>query len=100
VKGRLFAASIGFCAGTFHAPSSSGMHQTVIWIIIGVVLAAAIALASLVPRGQRAAQDRVCPGGSALSQVLVALALGASLHVVGQRASIAPRCLSSSRWSR
>jgi uncharacterized membrane protein YbhN (UPF0104 family) len=27
--------------------------------------------------------------GSALSQVLVALALGASLHVVGQRASIA-----------
>jgi hypothetical protein len=62
VKGRLFAASIGFCAVTFHAPSSSGVHQTAIWIIIGVVLAAAIVLASLVPRGQRAAQDRVCPG--------------------------------------
>jgi glycosyltransferase 2 family protein len=112
-KGLLFLAAIGFAAGNFHPPTSSGGHQTAIWIIIGVVLAAGIAatLITLIPRLRRLATARVRPhlariwadlktiaaqprkivyvlAGSVLSQLLVALALGASLHAVGQQASI------------
>jgi uncharacterized protein (TIRG00374 family) len=86
----------------------------VIWIVIGVVLAVGIATAliALVPRLRRLASIRIRPhlvsiwaniktiaaeprkiiyilGGSILAQLLVAMALGASLHAVGQRASIA-----------
>jgi uncharacterized protein (TIRG00374 family) len=113
-KGLLFLASIGFAAGTFHAPTSSGGHQTAIWIVVGVILAAGIAAAliTLVPRLRRLASARVRPhlaqiwadvkaiateprkivyilAGSVLSQILVALALGAALHAVGEKASIA-----------
>ena len=113
-KGLLFLVSIGFAAGDFHVPANSGGHQTVIWIVIGVILAAGIAiiLITLVPRLRRLASTRIRPhlvsiwanikmiaaeprkifyilGGSILAQVLVAMALGASLHAVGQRASIA-----------
>jgi len=112
--GLLFLASIGFAAGTFHAPANSGGHQKIIWIVVGVVLAAGIAAAliSVIPRLRRLASARVRPhlvhiwadvkaiateprkivyvlAGSVLSQLLVALALGAALHSVGEKASIA-----------
>jgi uncharacterized membrane protein YbhN (UPF0104 family)/tRNA A-37 threonylcarbamoyl transferase component Bud32 len=114
VKGLLGLVSIGFAAGSFHAPTSSGGNQTAIWIVVGVVLAAGIAAAliGLVPRLRRLASSRIRPhlvniwanvktiateprkifyilAGSILAQLLVAMALGASLHAVGQRASIA-----------
>jgi uncharacterized membrane protein YbhN (UPF0104 family) len=113
-KGLLFLAAIGFAAGTFEAPSSSGGRHTALWIVVGVVLAAGIAAAliALVPRLRRLASAQVRPHlvriwadvttivteprkimyvltGSLLSQLFVAFALGASLHAVGQRASIA-----------
>ena len=113
-KGVLFLASIGFTAGNFKVPTSSGGHQTAIWIVIGVVLAAGItaALITLIPRLRKLASARVRPHlvhiwadvkaiateprkivyvlvGSVLGQILVALALGAALHAVGEKASIA-----------
>jgi len=100
-------------AGSFHPPESSGGHQTAVWIIIAVMLAGGIAatLITLIPRLRRLATARVRPHlvriwadlktiateprkivyvltGSVLSQLFVALALGASLHAVGEEASI------------
>ncbi len=113
-KGLLFLISIGFAAGNFHAPTSSSDRQTAVWIVLAVVLAAgiAVALITLVPQLRRLASSRVRPhlvtiwanvktiateprkifyvvAGSVLAQLLVATALGASLHAVGQQASIA-----------
>jgi uncharacterized protein (TIRG00374 family) len=114
VKTLLFLIAIPFAAGTFHAPSSSGGDQTAVWIILAVILAAGIAAAviGMVPRIRRLASRRIRPhlasiwanvktiaaeprkivyvlAGSTLAQLLVILALGASLHAVGQQASIA-----------
>ena len=114
IKALLFIIAIPFAAGTFHAPSSSGGHQNAVWIILAVILAAGIAagLIVLVPRLRRLASRRIRPHllniwanvkttaaeprklvyilvGSTLAQLLLILALGASLHAVGQRASIA-----------
>ena len=114
VKTLLFLIAIPFAAGTFQAPSSSGGHQNAVWIILAVILAAGIAAAliALVPRLRRLASRRIRPHllniwanvktiaaeprklvyvlvGSTLAQLLLILALGASLHAVGQRASIA-----------
>jgi glycosyltransferase 2 family protein len=114
VKTVLFLAAIPFAAGTFHAPSTSGGQQTAVWIILAVILATGIAAAliALVPRLRRLAGRTVRPhllniwaniktiaaeprkiayvlSGSTLAQLLIVLALGASLHAVGQRASIA-----------
>jgi uncharacterized protein (TIRG00374 family) len=114
VKGLLFLISIPFAASTFHAASGSGDHQTAIWIILAVILAAGIAatLIALVPRLRRLASRQIRPhllniwanvktiateprkiiyvlAGSTLAQLLVILALGASLHAVGQQASFA-----------
>ena len=113
-KGLLFLIAIPFAAGNFQAPSSSGDRQTAIWIVLAVVLAAGIAIAvvTLVPRVRRLASSRVRPvlvniwsnvktiaaeprkiayiaSGSVLAQLLVAAALGASLHAVGHQASLA-----------
>ena len=113
-KSLLFLISIFFAAGNFHAPSSPGERQTALWIVLAVVLAAGVAIAviTLVPRLRRLASRRVGPHlaniwahvktiaaeprkivyiltGSVLAQLLVATALGASLHAVGQQASIA-----------
>ncbi len=113
-KGVLFLAAIGFCAGNFHVPSDSGGHQGIVWIVIAVILAAGIALTliGLVPRLRRMASRQIRPhlvniwtnikeiateprkifyvlAGSILAQLFVILALGASLHAVGERASIA-----------
>jgi hypothetical protein len=48
---------------------------------------------------RRAPQDLLYSGGSVLAQLFVVMALGASLHAVGQRASIAT-CSWSSPWLR
>ena len=110
----LFLAAIGFCAGDFHVPSNSGGNQGIVWIVIAVILAVGIALAliALVPRLRRLASRQIRPhlltiwvnikaiateprkifyvlAGSTLAQLLVILALGASLHAVGEQASIA-----------
>jgi uncharacterized protein (TIRG00374 family) len=112
-KGLLFLAAIGFAAGTFNASASLGGHQKAIWIVVGVVLAAGIAAAliTVIPRLRRLASARVRPHlvriwadvkaiateprkivyvvtGSFLCQLLVAMALGASLHAVGEKAAI------------
>ena len=114
VKTVLFLVAIPFAAGTFHAPSASGGQQAAVWIILAVILAAGVAAAliALVPRLRRLASSKVRPhllniwaniktiaaeprkvvyvlAGSTLAQLLIVLALGASLHAVGQRASIA-----------
>jgi uncharacterized protein (TIRG00374 family) len=114
VKTLLFLIALPFAAGSFHAPSSSSDRQTAVWIILVVIIAAGIALAviALVPRLRRLASSKVRPhlviiwanvktiateprkivyvlAGSTLAQLLVILALGASLHAVGQHASIA-----------
>jgi uncharacterized protein (TIRG00374 family) len=113
-KGLLFLIALPFAAGNFQAPSSSGGHQTAIWIVLAVVLAAGVAIAvvTLVPRLRRLASSKVRPHlvniwanvktiateprkiayiatGSVLAQILVAAALGAALHAVGQQASLA-----------
>jgi uncharacterized protein (TIRG00374 family) len=115
VKFMLFLVAIPFAAGTFKAPSGSGGgHQTLVWIILAVIIAAGIAaaLVGLVPRIRRLASRRIRPhlisiwanikaiaseprkivyvlAGSALAQLAVVFSLGASLHAVGQRASLA-----------
>ena len=114
VKGLLFLVAIPFAAGSFQAPSGSGGHQTAVWVILAVILAAGVAAAliALVPRLRRLASRRIRPHllniwanvktiateprkivyvlvGSTLAQLLVILALGTSLHAVGQHASIA-----------
>lgn len=115
VKFLLFLVALPFAAGTFQAPSGSGGgHQAVVWIILGVTIAAGIAAAliSLVPRIRHLASRRIRPhlisiwanvkaiaseprkivyvlAGSALAQLMVVFCLGASLHAVGQRASLA-----------
>jgi uncharacterized protein (TIRG00374 family) len=115
-KTLLFLVAVGFAIGNFHRPTSSSTHghQGIIWIVVAVIIAAGIALAVivLVPRIRRLVSRRIRPhlasvwanikaiaveprkivyvlSGSVLSQLLVALSLGASLHAVGQRASLA-----------
>jgi uncharacterized protein (TIRG00374 family) len=114
VKGLLFLVALPFAAESFQAPSSSGAHQGAVWVILAVILVAGIAAAliALVPRFRRLASRRIRPhllniwanvktiateprklvyvlAGSTLAQLLVILALGTSLHAVGQHASIA-----------
>jgi uncharacterized protein (TIRG00374 family) len=115
VKGLLFLVALPFSALTFEASSGSGGgHKTAVWIILAVIIAAGIAAAliSLVPRVRLLVSRRVRPhlvniwtnikaiaveprkivyvlAGSTLAQLVIVLALGASLHAVGQHASLA-----------
>jgi glycosyltransferase 2 family protein len=118
VKALLFIIAIPFAIGTFHGLSTSGgAEQTAAWIILVVIIAAGIAAAliTLVPRLRRLrrlATSRVRPhlvtiwgnvkaiatephklvyivAGSTLAQLAIILSLGASLHAVGEHASIA-----------
>jgi uncharacterized protein (TIRG00374 family) len=114
VKTLLFLIAIPFAAGSFHAPSGAGGDQAAVWIILAVIIAAGIATAliALVPRLRRLVSRRIRPhllniwanvktiaaeprkivyvlAGSTVAQLLVILALGASLHAVGEQASIA-----------
>jgi glycosyltransferase 2 family protein len=113
-KTLLFLAAIGFSAGNFHVPSDSGGDEGIVWIVLAVILAVGIALTlvGLVPRLRRMATRQIRPhllniwtnikaiateprkifyvlAGSVLAQLFVVLALGASLHAVGEQASIA-----------
>jgi uncharacterized protein (TIRG00374 family) len=114
VKTLLFLIAIPFAAGSFHAPSDTGGNQAAVWIILAVIIAAGIAAAliALVPRLRRLVSRRIRPqlrniwanvktiaaeprkivyvlAGSTVAQLLVILSLGASLHAVGEHASIA-----------
>ena len=113
-KGLLLVVSLFFAAGSFHVPETSGDRQTAVWIIIVVVVAAGVAamLLTVVPRLRRLASARVRPhlvqiwadlkaiateprkivyvlAGSVLSQLVIVLALGASLHAVDEHVSLA-----------
>src|SRR5690349_5190071 len=106
VKTLLFLVAIPFAAGSFHAPSGSSGDQTAVWIILVVILAVGIA-ATLIALARRLRPHLLniwanvktiatephkivyVLAGSTLAQLLVILALGASLHAVGQHASIA-----------
>jgi glycosyltransferase 2 family protein len=114
VKGLLFIVALPFAAASFHAPSGSSGNQKIVWIVLAVVLAVGIVatLIAVVPRLRRLASSKVRPhlvniwtnvkaiaaeprklvyvlAGSTVAQLLIAFALGASLHAVGQRASLA-----------
>jgi len=116
VKGLLFLVCLPFAIGDFHKPTTeaTGSHENLVWLILIVVLAVAIALGvvTLVPRVRRLATEKARPhlvtiwndvkaiaveprkvfyvlGGCVGSQVLIALCLGASLHAVGAHASFA-----------
>jgi len=52
-KGLLFLGAVGFAAASFHPPTSSSGHQTAIWIVVGVVLAAGIAASAVAARSER-----------------------------------------------
>jgi uncharacterized protein (TIRG00374 family) len=114
-KSVLFLIALGFAAGDFHPPQTSGGgHQNAAWVVLVVVLAAgiAVALVTLIPRLRRLVRTQVQPhlvsiwanvkviaatprkivyvvAGSVLAQLFVAFALGASLHAVGAHASLA-----------
>ncbi len=112
-KGLLFLVSVSFAAGSFQAPTSGG-HRTAVWVVVAVILGAGIATAviTVIPRLRRLASAKIRPRlaqiwadvkaiaseprkmayvitGSVLSQLFVALALGAALHAVGEKASLA-----------
>jgi glycosyltransferase 2 family protein len=117
VKALMFIIAIPFAIGTFHALSASGGNQTAVVIILAVIIAAGIAAAliTLVPRLRRLGRlaiGRVKPYlmniwanikaiatephkivyvlvGCTLAQLVIIFSLGASLHAVGQHASIA-----------
>ena len=115
VKTLLFLISIPFAVGDFHVPSSGGGEkQAAVWIVIIVVLAVAVvaAVVTLVPRVRRLATERARPhlitiwsdlkaiateprkivyvlAGATISQLLIALCLGATLHAVGEHLTLA-----------
>ena len=109
MKGLLFLISIPFAVGDFHVPSGGGEKQAAVWIVIIAVLAVAVvaAVVTLVPRVRRLATERIRPhlatiwsdlkaigteprkivyvlAGATISQLLIALCLGATLHAVGE----------------
>jgi hypothetical protein len=63
VKTLLFLIAIPFAARSFHAPSGSGGHETAVWIVLAVILAAGIAatLIAVVPRLRRLVSRTVRP---------------------------------------
>ncbi|HXA33339.1 MAG TPA: lysylphosphatidylglycerol synthase domain-containing protein, partial [Acidimicrobiales bacterium] len=116
VKGALFLISLPLAWSSIHletTPESGGNAKTV-WILLAAVVGVALVagLVLLVPRLRRAASDKLRPkltdiwlnvttvaksprkliqlfGGAAASQVLVALALGASLRAFDDHLSLA-----------
>jgi glycosyltransferase 2 family protein len=62
-KGILFLISISFAAGSFEGPGRPGGRHQAIWVVVGLVLAAgvAVALISLIPRLRRLASARIRP---------------------------------------
>ena len=116
VKGALFLVSIPLAWSSldFEAQPESGGHARLVWLILAVVVlvGVVVGLVLAVPRLRRLAADKVRPkagdiwrnirtvaqvprkliqlfGGSLASQLLVALALGASLRAFGDHLSLA-----------
>jgi len=114
VKAVLFIVALPLAAGDFRAASVSGGDQKIVWIVLLIVLAAGIlaAVIALVPRLRRLASSRLRPYladmwanvkviateprkvvsvvvGTTVAQLLSALTLGATLHAVGEQASLA-----------
>ncbi len=117
VKGALFLIALPFAWSTFHlnlAEQASGSHQRlvqlVLFVVVVVLVAAGVALA--LPRMRSAIRKKLAPkaaevrthlvvlaqrpiklfevfGGQVAVQLLVAFALGASLHAFGAHLSIA-----------
>ena len=118
VKGALFLIALPLSAGSLHlstptSDASSG-NSRLVWLIViaVVVVGVALGLVLAVPRWRRLAAERLRPkasevwahlrilaghprnlveifGGSAAAQILVALALGASLHAFGDSLDLA-----------
>ncbi|MDA8367237.1 MAG: lysylphosphatidylglycerol synthase transmembrane domain-containing protein [Actinomycetota bacterium] len=115
VKGALFLVALPFGLRSFHVTSSpSGGHAHLVWLVILVVAAVGVlaGVVLAVPRLRRLARDRLRPkltdvrdqlvalsrrprnlvqmfGGSLALQLLVALALSASLRSFGAHLSLA-----------
>jgi uncharacterized membrane protein YbhN (UPF0104 family) len=118
VKGALFLIALPLSAGNLHlnTPTSdaSSDNSRLVWLIViaVVVVGVALGLVFAVPRWRRLAAARLRPkasevwahlrilaghprnlveifGGSAAAQILVALALGASLHAFGASLDLA-----------
>lgn len=115
VKGALFLIALPIGWGSLHLEEHPTEGKAgVVWLIVVVVLAAAlgVGLVLLVPRLRRLARDKLRPkladvlanlrqlavrplkvveviGGCLAAQLLVALALGASLHAFGEHLSLA-----------
>ncbi|HVX23491.1 MAG TPA: lysylphosphatidylglycerol synthase transmembrane domain-containing protein [Acidimicrobiales bacterium] len=118
VKGALFLIALPIAISQFHftqkPTDNGGGHGDLVWLIVLIVVAAAVALGLvlLVPRLRRLARDTLRPklsdvwahlrvlarhprnmveifGGAVLAQLLVALALGAALHAFGQHLGLA-----------
>ncbi|MBV8463204.1 MAG: UPF0104 family protein [Acidimicrobiales bacterium] len=118
VKGGLFLVCLPFALGQLHftkSPSGeSGSHSGLVWIILLAVIGAGVLLGAVfaVPRWRRMAAEKIRPkasevwshlrvlsthprnlveifGGNLAAQLLVAMALGASLHAFGQHLGLA-----------
>ena len=116
VKGLLFLIALPFAIGGMHLTTapSSGSHAKLVWLIVLIVVGAGVLLGVIfaVPRYRRLAADKLRPkatevwshlkvlaahpknlieifGGGVVAQLLIALALGAALHAVGQHLSLA-----------
>jgi len=113
-KAVLVLVSLIFAHGDFHVPPTSGSHRKIVWLVMVIVVVVSLlaAVVAIVPRARHLVSARVAPYlasiwknmrdiaaqpakvisvlvGSAASQVLLALALGAALHAVGGSASLA-----------
>ena len=113
-KALLFLVALPFAAGDFRAASGGSGDQKIVWIVLLIVIAVGVlvAVVALVPRLRRLASDRARPYlvsmwsnvkiiateprkvvyvlvGTTAAQLLSALALGTSLHAVGEHASLA-----------
>jgi uncharacterized membrane protein YbhN (UPF0104 family) len=118
VKGALFLIALPLAAGSLHfnTPTSDAgsAHSNLVWLIAiaVVVVGVAVGLLFAVPRWRRLAAAKLRPkasevwahlrllaghprnlveifGGSVAAQILVALALGASLHAFGDHLDLA-----------
>jgi uncharacterized membrane protein YbhN (UPF0104 family) len=117
VKGALFLIALPLALGNFHfnEPSSDSSGDShLVWLIIIAVIAVGVVLGLVfaVPRWRRLAAEKLRPkasevwshlkllathprnlveifGGNIAAQILVALALGASLHAFGDRLGLA-----------
>jgi uncharacterized membrane protein YbhN (UPF0104 family) len=118
VKGALFLIALPFAIGQFHFNDTTndggGGNSHLVWLIVIIVVVVGVALGLIfaVPRWRRLAAAKLRPkasevwahlkilathprnlveifGGNVAAQVLVAMALGASLHAFGDHLNLA-----------